>query len=225
MSFWKKLPYDIQTEILLSFDIETILYFYENNIKLSEHFIELFKKSIQDREKLNLFLFSYIEIDRLINWIKRDNKSIIHFLYKDMEQVKYRSDIIFFSFLYSSEEFIEYVLKNMAYINLTIYNKRKNAYYYGIELIAIKLRNGYYTKSLGLLNEVSEIFFINNTSIKNKLLNYRSQSKINISYFYRIEKAYQKIQIKNNDSLFFNIENLNSQNEDENINNNNEDDE
>ncbi len=208
MNFWKNLPNDIQIQVLLRLDNYTIIYLHENNINLPVNYIKIYKEiALKDNEKFNLFLYNFIELDRLIYWIKTNNKSIINFLYKIMEQVKYKAILLFFTFLYSSEEFIDYIINNFAILNCTsVYNKKKNIQYYGIELIAIKLRNSLYTKSLLILDEICNIFFNNNLFIRNKLMNYKTNSKINISYFYWVDKAYKNI-LKNNKDLVF-IENI-----------------
>ncbi len=200
MIFWKKLPNDIQNQILLTLEHSTIIYLYENGISLSDKFINLYKEFYcKNDEKYELFLYNYIELDRFIYWIKTNNISIINFLYKKMDQVKYKAILLFFSFLYSTEEFIDYIINNFPIINSTPVHKKE---YYGIELVAIKLRNNYYIKDIYLLDLICNLFFNNNQFIRSKLFNYRSNSKINISYFYWVDKAYKNLKKNRRDLIY-----------------------
>ncbi len=197
MSIWKKLPYNIQNEILSYFDLMMILHFYENHVRLSDHFIDYYKKNIiitKQQKPVLETLFKFIELDRLIFWIQNDNKNIIEFLYVKMEQKKLMNNLLFFCLLYASEDFLSYILENFNFENIIYLNYKcnDNCYIYGIEILAIKLRNGIMTKGYKYINDTCDLYFDKNIFIKNKILNYRSKSKINIRYFYLIDKLYKE---------------------------------
>ncbi len=197
MSIWKKLPYNIQNEILSYFDLMMILHFYENHVRLSDHFIDYYKKNIiitKQQKSVLETLFKFIELDRLIFWIQNDNKNIIEFLYVKMEQKKLMNNLLFFCLLYASEDFLNYILENFNFENIIYLNYKcnDNCYIYGLELLAIKLRNGIVTKGYKYINDTCDLYFDKNIFIKNKILNYRSKSKINIRYFYLIDKLYKE---------------------------------
>jgi hypothetical protein len=207
MSFWKELSNDIQIEILMNFDDITILYFYENNIRLPDYFIDLYKKKKINKRDYNNYIYNFMGVDRIIYWIQTDNTNIIEFLYIKMEYDKFLECLLFFSLLYGTEYFINYLMEKFSIeklINLN-YHIIDHSYFYGYELIAFKLRNGFFTKGSKYLSDMCDNFAYKNTFIRNKLINYRSNEKISMRYFYIIEKVYKEM-VKKESKKLNNIE-------------------